>query len=78
MNTSPPDSSTPTWSPREIRGWVEFSAWTTLALAPLLYWVNGPSVSTDQLVLRTTLVCSAAVAAISLRIYAWLERRRSR
>jgi len=50
-----------------VRYWLEFSCWTTLLLAPFLYWVNGPAVSTDQFVVRTVLVSLAAVGAVSLR-----------
>jgi hypothetical protein len=64
-------------SPAEVRGWAEFACWTTLALAPFLYWVNGPAVSTDQFVVRTGLVVLAACGAVGLRGYAWLCRRRN-
>jgi hypothetical protein len=60
-------------TPREIRGWAEFCCWTTLALAPLLYWVNGPAVSTDQFVTRTALIVIAAITAITLRLFAWIK-----
>ena len=59
----------------EARGWVEFACWTTLALAPFLYWVNGPAVSTDQVVVRTGLIVIACIGASGLRAYAWLRRR---
>ncbi|HET6880599.1 MAG TPA: hypothetical protein VFI31_10615 [Pirellulales bacterium] len=61
-------------TPREIRGWGEFCCWTTLALAPFLYWVNGPAVSTDQFVVRTALVVVATCGAIALRLYARFAR----
>jgi hypothetical protein len=60
-------------TPQEIRGWAEFCCWTTLALAPFLYWVNGPAVSTDQFVVRTALVVLAAAGAVGLRFFAWLS-----
>jgi hypothetical protein len=63
-------------SPAEVRCWLEFASWTTLALAPLLYWLNGPAVSTDQFVVRIGLVILAACGAIGLRLYAWRQRRR--
>lgn len=62
-------------SPAQLRYWLEFACWTTLALAPFLYWVNGPAVSTDQFVVRTGLVTLAACGAIGLRFYAWLKAR---
>jgi hypothetical protein len=46
----------------------EFSAWTMVALAPFLTWVNGPSVSTDQFVVRTSVFTLALVSAVTLRI----------
>ncbi len=55
----------------ELRGWIEFGCWTTLLLAPILSWVNGPAVSMDQAVSRTGLVVAAALGAAGLRLYAW-------
>lgn len=62
----------------EALRWAEFCCWTTLALTPMLYWVNGSSVSTDQLVVRTTLVIVAAVGAATLRLWNWRNARRRR
>ena len=59
----------------ELLGWTEFACWTALVLAPFLYWVNGSSVSTDQLVTRTVLVILSAGGAVGLRLYAWFRRR---
>ena len=59
----------------EILGWSEFACWTSLALAPVLYYVNGPSVSTDQAVVRAALVVLSAMGAVVLR---WINWRRSR
>ncbi|MGO8752629.1 MAG: hypothetical protein ACLQNE_42355 [Thermoguttaceae bacterium] len=42
--------------------------WTMVVLAPLLTWVNGPAVSTDQFVVRTSVFTLALVSAVSLRI----------
>jgi|GEM_PF-3553104 hypothetical protein len=58
-----------TWD--DVRYWGEFSCWVTLVLAPFLYWVNGPSVSDDQYVVRTGLVVLATVGAVGLRWYNW-------
>jgi hypothetical protein len=60
-----------TW--KEVRRWLEFSCWTTLLLSPLLYWFNGPAVSTDQFVVRTGLIVIAAIGAIVLRLVAWFS-----
>ncbi len=48
---------------------VELGCWTMLALAPFLYWVNGPAVSPDQFVVRTALVVLALVGAVTIRLY---------
>jgi hypothetical protein len=61
----------------ELRYWIEFGCWATLVLAPFLYWVNGPAVSTDQFVVRTALVVLAACGGVGLRCYAWLHRQPS-
>ena len=55
----------------EVLRWGEFACWTILALAPILYYINGPSVSTDQAVVRTALVVVAIVGAILLRLVNW-------
>ena len=61
----------------ELAYWAEFCSWTTLALTPLLRWVNGPAVSTDQLVVRIALVVIAACVAVSLRVMKLARRRHS-
>jgi hypothetical protein len=61
-------------TPQEFRRWAAFCWWTTLALAPLLYWVNGPAVSTDQFVVRAALVVFSAIGAIGLRVFSLLTR----
>jgi len=60
----------------EILGWSEFACWTMLALAPVLYYVNGPSVSTDQAVVRTALVVLSAIGAVVLRWVNWRRAKR--
>ncbi len=62
-------------TPQEIRLWAELCCWAMLVLGPLLYWVNGRAVSTDQFVARAALLVLAAVSAISLRLFAWLSRQ---
>ena len=61
----------------EFLGWMEFGCWSALVMAPLIYWLQGPSVSTDQLVVRTALVILAAVGGVVLRIRVLLNRRRA-
>lgn len=67
----------PDLTPAEIRIWAEFCCWVSLALAPFLYWINGPAVSSDQFVVRTALVATAAIGAVGLRITAWLTGGRN-
>jgi hypothetical protein len=55
----------------EIPGWIEFSCWTMLVLTPVLYYLNGPAVSPDQLVVRTALVIVALIGAGSLSFRRW-------
>jgi len=60
-------------------GWLlaEFCCWTMVVLAPLLTWVNGPSVSTDQFVVRTVVFGCALTGAICLRVTRIVRKRRS-
>jgi len=62
----------------ELLPWLEFGSWTMLVLAPVLYYVNGPSVSPDQAVVRTCLVVVAAAGALTLRLVNWRRGRSSR
>ncbi len=62
-------------------GWwlAEVFCWTVVVLAPFLRWVNGPAVSTDQLVVRIAVVCLALAGGIALRtraIVRAMKRRR--
>ncbi len=63
-------------SPAEIMGWIELACWTMVALAPFLYWVNGPAVSTDQLVVRTSLVTLALIGGLAIRVTKCIRRRK--
>lgn len=49
---------------------VELGCWTMVVLAPFLYWINGPAVSTDQLVVRSGLVGFAFGGGLALRLAA--------
>lgn len=60
---------------REILGWCEFACWTMVAMGPLLYWINGPAVSTEQLAIRTALVVLALVAGVSFRVSSLLREK---
>jgi hypothetical protein len=74
MNDTPPDDKP--FEVDEILGWTEFACWTVLALSPFLYWVNGPAVSHDQLVVRCGLVTIAVLGALGLRARKLLLVRR--
>jgi hypothetical protein len=73
--TAPMKSTDDDLSLEELLPWLEFGCWTALVLAPILYYVNGPSVSTDQAVVRTGLIILAAVGAITLRFVNWRRNR---
>jgi hypothetical protein len=60
----------------EVLGWAEFACWTVVVLTPFLWWVNGPAVSSDQLVVRTALTVLALVGGVSLRIAKWVRGKR--
>jgi hypothetical protein len=62
----------------EAVGWLEFGCWTMVALAPFLYWVNGPAVSADQFVVRTALVTLALTGGMAIRGTKWLHRSKRR
>jgi len=50
------------------------ACWAALALVPILHFVHGPSVSTEQAVMRACLVIAAALGAAGLRV---VNRRRA-
>lgn len=64
--------------PAPVDPWflAEFSCWTMVVLAPILTWINGPSVSTDQFVVRTAVFCLALAGGIGLRVAKLLGRKR--
>jgi hypothetical protein len=74
MNEEPADDL----DVEEVLGWAEFCAWAALVMTPIIWWLQGPSVSTDQFVVRTALVVISAVVGTGLRIRAWVCRRRGR
>lgn len=61
--------------PGELLPLIEFGCWTAILLFPLLYYVNGPSVSIDQTVVRTILIFMTIIGAIVLRICNWHRNR---
>lgn len=66
------EKTSPAGPPGHSQGWqmAEWFCWTVVVLAPLLRWIHGPAVSTDQLVVRIALVCLALVGAVTLRTLA--------
>ena len=46
---------------------VELGCWTMVGLAPILTWVNGPAVSTDQFVVRCLVFTLALTGGITIR-----------
>ena len=58
----------------EMLYWIEFGAWSSLVMAPIIWWLQGPSVSTDQFVMRTGLVVLSSVTAVGLRIWKLIGR----
>ena len=73
--TEPPEIGNDNVSLDELLLWSEFGCWTAIVLSPILYYVNGPSVSGDQAVVRTGLVIIAALGAATLRFVNWRRRR---
>lgn len=68
--------------PAELTGsealrWVEQMCWMILVMTPIVWWLQGPSVSPDQFVVRTALVILSAVGAIGLRVRAVYHDRRA-
>ncbi len=56
----------------------EFGCWTMVVLAPILTWINGPAVSTDQFVVRTAVFVLALIGGVSLSARRIVRARRSR
>lgn len=76
----PPRVNEPTadaMTPQEVLGWAEFCCWSALVMTPLIWWLQGPSVSTDQFVVRTALVVISATGGIALRFVALRRKRRA-
>lgn len=72
------DCDEPELTKEELLGWAEFCCWSALVMAPFIYWIQGPSVSQDQFVVRTALVVIVSIGAIAFRARAFFHGRRSR
>ena len=57
MTTNDGQEVLPCWA-------LELSCWTMVVLAPILTWVNGPAVSTDQAVVRGLVFALALAGGI--------------
>src|SRR5665213_2145907 len=71
------DAESDTVEATQILGWAEFCAWSGLVMTPIIWWLQGASVSTDQFVVRTGLVVISACAGVGLRGWAIVQRRRA-
>ncbi len=60
-DTTDSNESNDELSLQEVCYWLRFGGWVTLALIPMLYFVNGPAVSLDQYVVRCGLVVIAII-----------------
>ena len=61
----------PVEKPIDPKSMTEFSAWFVVVLAPILTWINGPPVSTDQAAFRTavfTIALTVGVVATARRL----------
>jgi len=67
------DNSGDEISVTELRVWAEFGAWCAFVMAPMIWWLQGPSVSTDQFVVRTGLVIVSFVVGLGMRIWAIIQ-----
>ena len=54
----------------EILGWSEFCSWAAFVMTPLIWWLQGPSVSTNQFVVRMGLVAVSSATGLGLRMWA--------
>jgi len=64
---------------RDVMWFVECGSLSALLIIPFLYYVNGPAVSRDQLVVRSTLTALAVIIAGVFgvkRIVHWLRLKR--
>jgi len=60
----------------EFLYWTKRASWMALVITPVIWWLQGPSVSTDQFVVRTSLIVIAAAVALGFRVRAiWKKRR---
>ena len=72
------ESATANGDQPAINPWrmAELCCWFVVVLAPILTWVNGPSVSTDQFVVRTFVFFAALTGGVVLSVTHFIQWRR--
>lgn len=71
-----PESSPETLDTEEFLHRVETGCWMALVIAPITYWIQGPSVSFDQFVARSVIVVIAAFGCAWIRVRFVVRRLR--
>ena len=75
-NDASPDTGEDALTTDEILGHLETGLWTAVVLIPVFYYINGPSVSHDQFVVRSVLAGVTYVGAPLMRFYRWRRGKR--
>ena len=65
LDDSSTDPSAQPTDTEELWRTVELCSWASLAFLPVLYFVNGPAVSTDQLIIRRIVVIAVVAGVIT-------------
>ncbi len=58
----------------QIMRTAELFCWFALFMIPLLYWISGAAVSTDQAWIRTSMIIVASVVVLSSATYRMWHR----
>lgn len=61
----------------ELRQWGEQLCWMILAMTPVVWWLQGESVSKDQFVVRVSLLVLSASGGVAFRVAAFIRSRRA-
>jgi hypothetical protein len=59
---------------RDLAPAIEFVCWLAVVLLPVLRWINGPAVTSDQFVIQVALFAVALVCGSGLRFYALVRK----
>tara|TARA_R110002072_G_scaffold243821_2_gene403037 strand:- start:3748 stop:4059 length:312 start_codon:yes stop_codon:yes gene_type:complete len=76
-NRSSPDKDSDDLTVEELRQWGEQLCWMILAMTPVVWWLQGESVSKDQFVVRVSLLVLSASGGVAFRIAALMRSRRA-